>query len=97
MAALKAIAFLPASLPGASGMPVQFVIKSIGDYKTLYEAAKKLEQAARESGLFQFTNDDLTYDQPVLHLDIDRDAASAFWPRVPWLASTSRAIAGGFL
>ena len=77
MAALKAIAFLPASLPGASGMPVQFVIKSIGDYKTLYEAAKKLEQAARESGLFQFTNDDLTYDQPVLHLDIDRDAASA--------------------
>ncbi len=75
---LKIHSFLPASLhtPG-SGPPIQFILKSIGDYKSLYEAAKTLEEAARKSALFQFIDDDLSYDQPVLHINIDRDAAAA--------------------
>lgn len=78
IANLKAMAFLPPSLPTpGGGPPIQFALKSIGDYKNLYEAAQTLEQAARQSGLFQFINDDLTYDQPVLHIDIDRNAAAA--------------------
>jgi multidrug efflux pump len=74
---LKVFSFLPPSLPTTGGTPIQFVLKSIGNYKTLYEAAQTLEQAARQSGLFQFINDDLSYDQPVLHIDIDRNAAAA--------------------
>ncbi len=78
IADLKVMAFLPPSLPTpGGGPPIQFVLKSIGDYKNLYEAAQTLEQAAKQSGLFQFINDDLSYDQPVLHIDIDRDAAAA--------------------
>ncbi len=77
VAGLKLVAIVPPVLPGASGMPVQFVIKSIGDYKSLYDAAQTLETVAKQSGLFLFINDDLSYDQPVLQLDIDRDAASA--------------------
>ncbi|MBY0378551.1 MAG: efflux RND transporter permease subunit [Gammaproteobacteria bacterium] len=77
IAGLKAMVILPASLPGSSGAPVQFVIKSIGDYKSLYEATQKLEQAANKSGLFQFINSDLTYDEPMLRIDVDRNAAAA--------------------
>ena len=78
IADLKAFTFLPPSLPTpGGGAPVQFVLKSIGNYKSLYEAAQTLEKAARSSGLFQFVDDDLSYDQPTLHIDIDRTAAAA--------------------
>ncbi len=77
IAGLKAMAILPPSLPGASGAPIQFVIKSIGGYKSLYQSAQKLEETAKQSGLFQFINSDLTYDEPVLRINVDRQAATA--------------------
>ena len=93
IADLKAMAFLPPSLPTpGGGPPIQFVLKSIGNYKNLYEAAQTLEQAARQSGLFQFINDDLTYDQPVLHIDIDRNAAAAMNVKMDALTQSISAL-----
>ena len=74
---LQSVAIVPSVLPGTQGLPVQFVIKTVGDYQSLYQASEKLMLAARKSGLFLFVNDDLNYDQPVLKINIDREAATA--------------------
>ncbi|MCK4870423.1 MAG: efflux RND transporter permease subunit [Gammaproteobacteria bacterium] len=77
IAGLQSVAIVPTALPGTRGMPIQFVIKSIGNYKDLYKYAQLIMQNARKTGLFAFLNDDLKYDQPILHVNINRDAATA--------------------
>ncbi len=68
-------AFSPPALPGSTGgAPMQFVIRTTGDYTTLAEVALKMQQAARDSGLFLFTDVDLKFDTPqyVFHIDADK-------------------------
>lgn len=77
IAGLQTVAVVPSVLPGTQGFPVQFIIKSMGNYKVLYNTAEKLMQMARKSGLFLFLDNDLNYDQPVLKMNIDREAATA--------------------
>src|SRR3990167_10185979 len=77
IAGLQVFAIVPPTLPGDSNMGVQFVLKSIGDYKNLYDAAQTIEGAARQSGLFMMIQDDLNYDQPVIKINIDRNAVAA--------------------
>ena len=45
-------------------------------------------QRARQSGLFLFVNSDLNYDQPVLEMKIDRNAASAIGVNIDDISST---------
>ncbi|NNM58235.1 MAG: MMPL family transporter [Legionellales bacterium] len=85
---LDSVAIVPSVLPGTDGLPIQFVIKSIGEYKSLYSVAEQLMQAARKSGLFLFVTDDLKYDQPVLQIKIDRDAASAMGVSIDAITSS---------
>ncbi|MCW5589587.1 MAG: efflux RND transporter permease subunit [Legionellales bacterium] len=66
----------PSTLPG-SGAGVQFVLQSSKDYKTLYHAAKMLEQKAMQSGLFLFLYDDLNYNNPQATIDINPLAAAS--------------------
>ena len=54
------------------GPPVQFVIKTTADYRTLYSVLEKLETAARQSGMFIFVDSDLKFDNPQLKISIDR-------------------------
>ena len=68
-------AFSPPALPGSTGgAPMQFVIRTTGDYTTLADVALKMQQAAKESGLFLFTDVDLKFDTPqyVVHIDADK-------------------------
>jgi multidrug efflux pump len=88
IAGLQSVAVVPSVLPGTQGFPVQFVIKSMDDYKALYGASEQLMQAARQSGLFLFVDDDLNYDQPVLKMTIDRDAATAMGVNVGDITQT---------
>jgi multidrug efflux pump len=70
-------AFAPPSLPGSTGgAPMQFVIRTTGDYQTLADVALKMQQAARESGLFLFTDVDLKFDTPEYVVSIDADKAN---------------------
>ena len=78
-------AFAPPSLPGSTGgAPMQFVIRTTGDYQTLADVALKMQQAARESGLFLFTDVDLKFDTPRIRRSAStptRPTASASaWP-----------------
>jgi multidrug efflux pump len=70
-------AFAPPSLPGSTGgAPMQFVIRTTDDYSTLADVAAKMQQAARESGLFLFTDVDLKFDTPEYVVSIDADKAN---------------------
>ncbi|MFY9968196.1 MAG: efflux RND transporter permease subunit [Roseiarcus sp.] len=70
-------AFSPPALPGSTGgAPMQFVIRTTGDYTTLADVALKMQQAARESGLFLFTDVDLKFDTPQYEFKIDADKAN---------------------
>jgi multidrug efflux pump len=76
VAGAKIVAFQPPPLPGASGLPVQFVIGTTQSYGQLYDVAQKFLQDAVKSGRFIFLDSDLKIDQPQSTVDIDRDKAS---------------------
>jgi len=71
------LAFGRPSLPGSTGgPPVQFVIRTIGDYRQLVNVMTGIETAARDSGLFLFANSDLKFDMPQIDFKIDADKAN---------------------
>jgi multidrug efflux pump len=78
VAGLKTVVFPMPSLPGSSGgLPVQFVVSSMASYQTIYQVARQLVQAARNSGLFVYVNSDLKFDSPRLEIHINRSKAAA--------------------
>ncbi|MBV6422688.1 MAG: Efflux pump membrane transporter BepE [Steroidobacteraceae bacterium] len=64
-------------LPGAFGMPVQFVIKTTDPLQSLHDVAEQVQAKAQASGMFFFTNSDLKIDQPQATVMLDRDKVSA--------------------
>jgi multidrug efflux pump len=76
---VRASPFSMPPLPGASGgMPVQFVIKSPGDYQTLFKLAMEIDSAAKASGLFMFTRLDLNFTSANVSVNINRIKAGAY-------------------
>jgi len=77
IAGLKSAAFGMPSMPGAGrGLPVQFVIGSTDSPPAVYAVGQQLLAAARESGLFVFTDLDMKYDRPQTDIMIDREKAA---------------------
>ncbi len=74
---LQTVAFGMPPLPGATGLPVQFVITTTSSYRILAQVNEKMLGEARKSGLFMFVNSDLNYSQPQLDMHIDRNKAAA--------------------
>jgi multidrug efflux pump len=76
LSGLQAAVFNPPALPGAGGgLPVQFVIKTTNTFENLYKIQKKLEEAAKDSGLFMYVSSSLRFDNPQLTVSIHRDKA----------------------
>lgn len=76
IAGLQIAAFQPPVLPGASGLPVQFVIGTTQSPLQLNEVTQELLRKAYASGLFIFANTDLKYDKPSVRIDVDRAKAA---------------------
>ena len=55
---------------------MQFIIRTTGDYETLAGVALKMQQEARGSGLFLFTDVDLKFDTPEYVVSVDADKAN---------------------
>ena len=90
------IAFAPPSLPGSTGgPPVQFVIRSIGDYQQLASSMAEIETAAKESGLFIFTDSDLKFDLPQIEVKIDADKANRLGITMQDIGSSLATLLGG--
>src|ERR1700730_995519 len=90
------LAFGPPSLPGSTGgPPVQFVIRTIGDYRQLVNVMAEIETAARDSGLFLFANSDLKFDMPQIDFKIDADKANRLGIRMQAIGSSLATLLGG--
>ncbi|MGH6680893.1 MAG: efflux RND transporter permease subunit, partial [Bradyrhizobium sp.] len=90
------IGFSPPSLPGSTGgPPVQFVLRTIGDYKQLADVMAKLKTAADKSGLFIFTDSDLKFDTPQLEFKIDAAKANRLGISMQDIGSTLATMLGG--
>jgi multidrug efflux pump len=73
---VSGFAFTLPPLPGSFGtLPVSFVISSPDNYQSVYAAMEKVKQAARASGRFLVIDSDLTFNNPVIRLNIDRSKA----------------------
>jgi multidrug efflux pump len=86
---------LPA-LPGSTGgPPVQFVIRTPGDYRQLASVLDKLQAEARKSGLFIFTDGDLKFDTPQVAVNIDAAKANALGVTMQDVGATLATFLGG--
>ncbi len=73
IAGTQTVAFQPPPLPGARGLPVQFVIQTTDSFERLNQVADNFLREAQASGLFIFLSNDLKYDLPQAEVVIDRN------------------------
>jgi multidrug efflux pump len=73
IAGARFAAFQFPALPGAQGLPLQFVITTTEPVENLYEVANQVLAKANASGLFYFLDSDLKLDKPQASLEVDRD------------------------
>ena len=86
----------PPALPGSTGgLPVQMVISSSGDYRTIFDAIERIKDAATKSGMFIVTDSDLQYDSPVIRLKIDRSKAADLGLSMQSVGDTLAVLVGG--
>ena len=95
IAGSQIVAFQLPSLPGANGLPIQFVINSTDSFDRLNPIAQQFLGAALKSGLFIFLNTDLKIDQPQATIDIDRDKASELGLKMSDIGSAMASMLGG--
>ena len=92
----KVLGFAPPALPGSTGgPPLQFVVRSIGSYKDIADVMVKIEDAARKSGMFIFTDSDLKFDTPQLEVKIDAAKANRLGISMQDVGSTLATMLGG--
>jgi multidrug efflux pump len=70
---IRVIATTPAPLPGASNLPVEFVICTTAEPRELVGFAEQLVGKAIKSGMFMFADTDLKFDLPQAEVALDRD------------------------
>jgi len=73
IAGVRVAVFQPPALPGAFGLPVQFVLVTTDSFERLNTVAQSFLQEAQTSGMFIFLDCDLKFDNPQSDITIDRD------------------------
>jgi multidrug efflux pump len=90
--------FLPPSLPGSQGLPVDFVIKSTDDFSAIYPFSQAMLAAAIKTGKFIFLQSDLKIDQPQATVVIDRSKAALLGLSMSDVgAALAEALGGGYV
>jgi multidrug efflux pump len=95
IAGQRVVAFQPPSLPGAQGLPIQFVLKSTEALDQLNMQSQAFLREAQHSGLFLFLDSDLKVDQPQLALHIDRDKAAQLGLNMSQVGGAMAGLLGG--
>src|SRR3569623_2886835 len=67
--------FQPPPLPGARGVPIQFVITTSESFDKLYAVSQQILQEAQKTGQFIFLQSDLRLDLPQTRIELDRKLA----------------------
>lgn len=87
--------FTPSYLPGAHGLPIQFVLEGSGSFRDLNTVSDGFLDRVRASGLFAYAEKDLKIDQPQSTIVIDRDKLSTLGLSMSDVGSTLNAMLGG--
>ena len=95
IAGVRIAAFQPPSLPGARGLPVQFVIGTTHPFDQLYTVSQKFLKAVQGSGRFVFVQSDLKLDQPQSEVVIDRSKTAQLGLTMNDVGSTLASMLGG--
>ncbi|MBS0519617.1 MAG: efflux RND transporter permease subunit [Proteobacteria bacterium] len=95
IAGAQIVAFQQSPLPGSTGLPVQFVINTTGDFGPLNEVAQAFLQEALKSGMFIFLSTDLKIDQPLSIVEIDRDKTAQLGLKLSDVGSALSWMLGG--
>ena len=91
-------AFQFPSLPGTSGLPVQFVITTTESFQNLNEVAQQVLEKVRTSGKFYFVDGDLKIDKPQVTVTVDRDKITALGMTEQDVGNAlSAALGGGYV
>ncbi|MCB2107652.1 MAG: efflux RND transporter permease subunit [Rhodobacteraceae bacterium] len=92
---VNGFAFSIPPLPGGSGgLPVGFVISGPVGYEALYNTMEDLKAKARDSGLFMVQNSNLNFNNPVVHLHVDRAKANDLGIRMDTISRTLAILVG---
>jgi multidrug efflux pump len=92
---VRIIPITPSPLPGGEQFDVDFVVCSTAEPKVLLDIANNLVQKAFASGVFQFADSDLKYDQPQAEVVFDRDKVRALGINLSQVGSDLSAMLGG--
>ncbi len=93
---INAAVFPVPSLPGADGVPIQFVINTTADYRTLNEVTERFMERLKKSGVMIFYSDtDLKFEKPQTIVEVDRDKAAAYGVTMEEIAQTLATMTGG--
>ncbi|MBL0406970.1 efflux RND transporter permease subunit [Microvirga aerilata] len=93
---LQAFVFAPPSLPGGGdGLPIQYVLRTIGDSAQAYEVGEQIRQRAQKSGKFIVVQNSISYETPRARITVDRDRAAALGVPVSEIGNTLGALVGG--
>ncbi|HEX7969187.1 MAG TPA: efflux RND transporter permease subunit, partial [Stellaceae bacterium] len=95
IAGARVAAFQLPSLPGAQGLPVQFVINTTDSFERLNDIAQQFLQEAVKSGMFIFLDADLKIDKPQSTLVIDRDKAAQLGLTMSDIGAAMASMLGG--
>ncbi len=94
----RAATALPPSLPGAFGLPIQFVITTTDSFEQLNTVAQAFLKEAASSGNFFFVDTDLKFDQPQSTLSIDREKTAQLGLKMNDIgAAMASALGGGYV
>jgi len=95
VAGARIVAFQPPPLPGAFGLPVQFIIQTTEPFTRLNDVAREFLDAATKSGMFIFIDTDLKVDQPQSVVTIDRDKTAQLGLKMSDVGGALASMLGG--
>jgi multidrug efflux pump len=95
IAGAEVAAFQFPPLPGAQGLPVQFVITTSEPIQNLYQVSQQVLNRAKASGLFWFVDSDLKIDEPQQTIAVDHDMVADLGLTQQEVASVLGAAMGG--
>jgi multidrug efflux pump len=97
VAGLRIVAFQQPPLPGAMGLPIQFVVQSPDSFEKMDSVSRDLLSQALATGKFMFLDTDLKIDQPQESLVIDREKAAQLGLRMNDVGGAlTMALSGGY-
>ncbi len=81
--------------PGAGGLPVEFVVNTINDYRSLAQVMETFRGEAYGSGLFAYIDIDLKFENPTVVVRVNRDKAGAYGVTMASIGTTLATMMGG--